>query len=160
MQLVSEVAGVIGEITQTGFRVSAVFVDGVGVGAGVVDRLRQLGYPVIDVQSGSASTDRRFFNLRAKMWCDMLEWLKSGGAIPDSQSLADDLIAVTYGYQSDMRLQLERKEDMKKRGLDSPDFGDALAMTFALPVPAELSPELHSDSFKAVGWDFNPYDYL
>ena len=158
MQLASEAAGIAMEITAQGLQVAAIFVDGVGVGAGVADRLNQLGFPVIDVQSGAKSPDKRYFNLRAKMWCDMRDWLKKGGAIPDNQDLADDLIAPTYGYQSDMRIQLERKEDMRDRGLASPDYADALALTFAYPVGIELSAV--NTTSRVVGYDYDPYDYL
>lgn len=114
----------------------AIFVDVVGVGAGVVDRLLQLGFTnVIEVNGGLPDQDpRRFFNSRMGMWWRMLEWLKLGGAIPQDQELRDDLIGPMYQHDAKERMQLERKKDMKKRGLHSPDSGDALAMTFYLPV--------------------------
>ncbi|XPV77037.1 MAG: terminase [Desulfovibrio sp.] len=116
------------------FSPEAVFVDGVGIGAGVVDRLRQLGFQVVDVQSGSKATKPVYANLRAEMWANMREWLDMGGALPDSLELRDDLTGVQYGYNMSGAVQLERKEDMKKRGLASPDSADALALTFAYPV--------------------------
>jgi hypothetical protein len=116
-------------------RPEAVFVDAVGLGAGVVDRLRQIGRIVIPVQSGGRPADPvRFTNLRAEMWWRMKEWLELGAAIPDDPELRADLLAPTYDYDPQNRIRLERKEDMKKRGLASPDTADALALTFALPV--------------------------
>lgn len=110
----------------------AVFVDGGGLGAGVVDRLRQLGHVVSDVNFGSkAGRDNLYVNKRAEMWCDLRDWLKSGGCIPDDQEIKDDLSSLEYGYDSRERVQLESKDDMRKRGLASPDKADALALTFA-----------------------------
>lgn len=119
----------------------ATFVDGVGVGGGVVDRLRHLGYPVIDVNAGGkAARDDRFLNLRAEMWSRMRDWLKDTGSIPDRDDLADDLMAPSHEFDHRNRLQIERKETMKQRGLPSPDVADALALTFARMVaPKDIS---------------------
>lgn len=120
-------------------KVDAIFVDGVGIGAGVVDRLRQLGRFVFDVQSGGKPTGLYFDepikvkNKRAEMWAQMRQWLRIG-AIPDDPELESDLTGIEYGYDADNAIQLERVEDMKKRGLASPDNGTALALTFAEPV--------------------------
>ena len=119
-------------------RPQATFIDGVGVGGGVVDRLRQMGFPVIDVSAGGkAGNDLRFVNLRAEMWWKVKEWLTERGSIPNRDDLADDLTAPLYEFDSSNRLKIEKKEDMKSRGLVSPDIADALAMTFARPVPVE-----------------------
>ena len=121
---------------------TAVFVDEGGIGAGVVDRLRQLHAPVYGVQFGSKplgavtlANGERVANRRAEMWAIMREWL-SGGAIPDIDQLSSDLTGVEYSFNARDEIQLERKADMKKRGLSSPDHGDGLALTFAIPVAA------------------------
>jgi hypothetical protein len=131
------------------YRVSAIFIDGGGVGGGVVDRCRQIGLSVTEVQFG-AKFDRApvgqdrpigYANKRAEIWGNMREWLR-GGAIDDDPELITDLTGVEYGYVlRDGRdaIQLERKEDMKRRGLASPDNADALALTFAYPVMASRS---------------------
>lgn len=116
----------------------AVFVDGGGVGGGVVDRLRQLGVPVIDVQFGSKSDrlgldDARYANKRSEIWGSMREWIK-GGTLPAHDELREELVAPTYGFNARDEIQLEKKEDMKRRGVASPDIADALALTFAYPV--------------------------
>lgn len=112
----------------------AVFIDGGGVGGGVVDILKSQGYKVIEVNFGSAARESlKYANKRAEMWANMREWLTTGVVDPDVE-LADDLVGVEYGFDKDGRLLLEKKEDMKKRGLASPDNGDALALTFAEPV--------------------------
>jgi hypothetical protein len=127
-------------------RCDAIFIDGGGVGGGVVDRCRQLGLQVTEVQFGSRS-DRSavgqdgaivYSNKRAEMWGNMREWLRYG-AIDNDPELLADLTGVEYGYalrEGRDAIQLERKEDMKKRGLASSDDGDALALTFAYPMAA------------------------
>lgn len=126
-------------------RADAVFVDGGGVGGGVVDRLRQLHVPTWDIQFGSKSDmpydglvdGVTFANKRAEIWGSMREWLKDG-SIPDISDFRDQLCGVEYGFNIRNEIQLERKEDMKKRlgPFASPDIGDALALTFAYPVVA------------------------
>lgn len=125
-------------------RPDAIFVDGGGVGAGVVDRLRELRCPVIEVQFG-AKADRSmigqddafiYANKRAEMCGALREWLK-GGMIDDDPELIADLTGIQYGFaQRDGReaVILEKKDDAKRRGLASPDDADALALTFAYPV--------------------------
>ncbi len=122
-------------------QVRAVFVDEGGVGAGVVDRLRQLGVPfVFGINFGGAAerwgpdgAKPLYANKRAEMWGNLREWL-ADASLPDDPELRADLSAVEYGYNGKGEIQLEKKEDMKKRRLASPDIGDALALTFALPV--------------------------
>ena len=118
-------------------RPDAVFVDMGGLGAGVVDRLRQLGYlSTVGVDfGGAAASPALHANKRTEMWCAVADWLKSGGALPPDAELADDLTGPEYGFTGDKgQIVLEKKADMKKRGLASPDCGDSLALTFALPV--------------------------
>lgn len=134
MQLAARVSEHIQYLTGLGLRV-VVFVDGGGVGGGVVDRLRQIGVDVIEVQFGGASRDpRKYLNRRAEIWGAMRDWL-AVGCLPKDETLATDLTSVEYQFNVRDQIQLERKEDMKKRGLASPDDGDALALTFAEPVP-------------------------
>jgi hypothetical protein len=114
---------------------AACFVDVVGIGAGVVDRLRQLGFDnIIEVNNGARAEDeKKYFNKRAECWGRMKEWLNHAD-IPSDDELQDDLTGVEYGFDPRERTKLERKEDMKDRGLASPDCGDALALTFAQKV--------------------------
>ena len=110
-------------------------VDEVGVGAGVVDLLTEMGVEVIGVNSGvKAMQPARFLNRRAEMWWLMNEWLKEGGMIPPDKDLVGDLTSPEYGYSDrTMKVQIEGKDDMRARGLDSPDVGDTLAMSFFIP---------------------------
>lgn len=112
----------------------AVFIDA-GAGSGVIDRCRQLGHNVIEVNFGGVATDDQYFNKKAEMHFLMRDWLRAGGAIPNETALKQDLAAPTFDYNKvTNKLMIESKEDIKKRGLPSPDLGDALALTFAQPV--------------------------
>lgn len=111
-----------------------VLIDATGIGWAVVDRLNQLGYSskVIAVQVGEAAgDDRKYYNKRAECWGRLRDWLAEGGSLPDDPELETDLTGPLYGMDKNGRFQLEKKEDMKKRGLASPDCGDSLALTFA-----------------------------
>lgn len=120
---------------------AAIFIDGVGVGGGVVDRCKQLGLKVFDVNAGAAATDKDAYkNKRAEMWGGMRDWLQSGASIIADSELESDLIGIEYGYTPLQQIILEKKEDMKKRGLASPDCADALALTFAMPVAMPSAP--------------------
>ena len=124
-----------------GFAADACFVDGTGgYGAGWIDQLRQLGHAPIDVQFASQATDSaRYFNKRAEMYFEMVEWIRRGGALWRSDDLKAALTQTTYSFKGD-RLILEPKEAIKGRLGFSPDEADALAMTFAAPVASAVQP--------------------
>lgn len=112
-----------------------IFGDATGgsIGGPINDRLRQLGYQVIDVQFGGESPDKHYANMRTYMWAKMREWL-ARGSIDKDRDLEQDLVAPSSKHDKHDRVILESKEDIKKRGLDSPDDADALATTFSAPV--------------------------
>ncbi len=123
---------------------AAVFVDATGIGWGVFDRLGQLGCEGLVAVDFGGKADRTdggavgnakalYANKRSEMWGFLKDWCKVG-CLPDDRDLAADLTGVEYGYDAANALQLERKQDMRRRGLASPDDGDALALTFAYPV--------------------------
>ena len=121
-------------------RPDAIFIDQGNMGLGVVDRCRQLQLPVFGIDFGSdpigGDPAAAYYNRRAEMWGKLREWLEHG-AIDDDAELKANLTAVEYGYKLRAgrdSILLERKKDMKARGLASPDDGDALALTFAMPV--------------------------
>lgn len=118
------------------------FIDAIGIGKGVYDRLVQLGYTnVVPCNSGAQedTIDRRtYYNPRIEWWARLKEWLKTG-SIPDDRDLVGDLVAPQFTFDVQMRMLLESKEDMKLRGIPSPDSADALALTFAHPVPVKLN---------------------
>jgi hypothetical protein len=117
--------------------VEVIFIDGGGVGGAVVDHLlNRHNLPVEDIQFGSRPSrgdQVKYAQKRSEMWGALRDALKYL-AIPDSAELRDQLIAPEFDYNLKGELQLEKKSDMKKRGLASPDIGDALALTFARPV--------------------------
>lgn len=114
----------------------AIIVDKCGLGAGIYDRLVEMNIPAIGINNASADTDReRFENIRGGMWYRMKEWFEDGPVrIPNNAPLISDITSPQPKISSNGRKMLEKKEDMKKRGIRSPDGGDALALTFAIPV--------------------------
>jgi hypothetical protein len=131
--------------------VDYVMVDGTGVGGGVVDRLKQLGHGkiLIEVNVGeSADDDKKYFNKRAEIWGLMREYLEAGAQLPKDDELRDDLTGIQYGYTAKQQLQLEKKEDMKERGLASPDCADALALTFAKGFVLPKRKDIHGPKVK------------
>lgn len=115
----------------------ATVIDGDGIGAGVIDQLQHRGYGkrLFEFHGGAIPNDTSsYFNKRAEVWGLMCEALKAGMEIPDDPELEVDLTAPQYGFSAKQQIQLEKKDDMKKRGLSSPDCGDMLAMTFAVKV--------------------------
>ena len=142
MKLVTIAADVLAK-SYDGRKVSMLFVDATGgsIGGPIADRLRQLGHRnVVDVQFGGESPDPKIANMRAYMWSKMRDWLRAQGAIDASPALEIDLTGPGYFHDKRDRLLLESKAQMKKRGLDSPDDGDALALTFA-QVVMQAEPE-------------------
>lgn len=141
------------------------FIDVGGVGAGVYDRLCEMGYrrKVVPVNFGSSplepgSTDGGGpLNRRAEIWMRSREWLEdqAGVDIPDSDELQADATGPSFKYDSMTRLVIEKKEDMRKRGVKSPDLWDAVALTFAEYIPPSVSEEEARDAYRSRGdgWD-------
>lgn len=112
----------------------AVFIDA-GAGGGVIDRVRQLGYDVFEVNFGGSPTSPKYLNKRSEMWDLMAEWIMANGAIPNLTALKVELATPVYRFDAANRKVLESKDDIKKRlAGGSPDMADALALTFAHPV--------------------------
>jgi len=111
----------------------AVCID-MGNGTGIIDRLREMKFRIHEVAFGAGSPEPEYANFRTYLWARMRDWL-GGGCIDRSQFLSDDLAGPEYRFQKGTdKLILESKEEMKRRGLASPDHGDALACTFAVNV--------------------------
>lgn len=123
---------VILKLKETG--ASAAAIDTVGVGAGVYDRLVELGHPVQEMQAGQGAMDReRFANRRAEWFWGLRQRFEDGDIDidPDDDEMQSQLTTLKYRPNSRGQIVLESKEDMRKRGLPSPDRADALAMAFA-----------------------------
>lgn len=144
-----EVVGRVMELAQQ-IHADAIFVDETGVGAGVVDRLHQLTDIAIGVNFGAVS-DRpaqglpRAANKRAEMWVRMREHLRTGLALPDDDDIEADLTGPLYSFDPKNQVLLEKKDDMRKRGVRSPDDGDALALTYAYPAVARALKRAEED---------------
>ena len=132
---VVDVAGRVKEaIMAFGEPVSQIAVDTIGIGSGVADILRRdFRRQVVDVNSSLRLSDGQNYNLRARMWRDMREYLKNGASIPNDPELATDLTALQYEFRGG-ELLIEAKDNAKKRGIKSPDRADSLALTFAFPA--------------------------
>lgn len=118
-----------------------IFIDVIGIGAGVYDRLYELGYPVIpvNVAESPAINGQEYRRLRDELWGLMREWLEMRrGKLWDNEDndLLGELTTPTFKILSDGKIAIEKKEDMKKRGLPSPNIADAHILTFAQPVAA------------------------
>jgi hypothetical protein len=144
-----------------------VFVDVGGLGAGVVDRLRERGYEnrLTAVNFGERATaEGKYLNKRAECWAGLRDWFGEPPVqIPDSDTLHGDLTGPRYTYDSSSRVRLERKEDMRRRGLRSPDEGDALALTFAHPVATAAARAAEDEKKRRADREFcrrfNPPSY-
>lgn len=108
-------------------------VDADGLGAGVYDRLNELGEPVMEMMSGKRASDpERFSNKRAEWWWGLRERFESGDiSIERDDELISQLSNIKYKVNSRGQLQIETKDEMRKRGLASPDRADALMLAFA-----------------------------
>lgn len=158
------------------YAASVAFVDGTGLGGGVVDQLRRLRVPVLEVQfsskpDGTEDEFIKYANKRAEIWGSLRKWLNHG-AIPDeiptayissatsgNISLVAELTGPNYGYNNRDEIQLESKTDMRRRGVPSPNLADALACTFAYPFYAVPRPlmDLNFHNNRTYS-DYNPYE--
>jgi len=112
------------------YQPDAVFVEGDGVGGGVIDILKEQGFRVIEVTAGGSADNKDMYaNRRTELWGKMRQWLPSA-TLPKDGPLADDLAAPLYDYSLKGQIKLEPKDRMKRRGYASPNCGDALAVSF------------------------------
>jgi hypothetical protein len=139
--------------------VEVIFIDGGGVGGAVCDHLlNRHNLPVEDIQFGSRPSrgdQIKYAQKRSEMWGAMRDALKYL-AIPNSAELRDQLIAPEFDYNLRGELQLEKKSDMKKRGLQSPDQADALALTFSRIVFPRAYDDWAGTGGNVVS-DYNPF---
>jgi phage terminase large subunit len=114
-------------------RPAEIMVDSIGIGAGVVDRLREMGLPARGVNvAESAAVDMLYSRLRDELWFRARDFFDAKDCkIPQDDDLIEELCAVKYAYTSLGKLKAESKDEMKKRGLPSPDLADAFCLTLA-----------------------------
>lgn len=160
MQLASRVAAAFNR-----YNASVAFVDAGGVGGGVVDRLRQLNVPVIEVDFGSAADGSNpddgtaYANKRAEIYGALREWLNRG-SIPalrttETTTLVDELTAPGYSFNKNEQIVLESKKDLRRRNVASPNVADALACTFASQVYVPSRED--EEAARTVGENYNPF---
>jgi len=133
-------------------------IDEGGLGAGVVDRLKEQRYKVKGVNFANKSKNMMMYgNKRAEMWGDMREWLRSA-SIPKDRTLKTDLISPLMKPDSKGAIYLEGKKEMKARGLASPDAADAIALTFAFPVAnREYKGTIRKSTYQSQGAALNSW---
>ncbi len=134
-----QITGIISQIIYTE-RPYRIFIDVGGIGAGIYDRLVELGKAdvVTPINFGSKADDpKRYTNKRAEIWARMQEWFNSelSVRIPDDDKLQTDLTCLKAQLDSAGRIKMESKDDIRKRLGRSPDAGDALALTFSHLLP-------------------------
>lgn len=119
--------------------VDGAFIDNTGgFGASWIDNLIRLGKSPIGIHFSQIPSDSQYFNKRAEMIFNCVDWIKRGGAIPDIPELINALTVTTYSFKGN-QLIVEPKEDIKlKLGGTSPDYMDALCLTFAMPVEKQI----------------------
>lgn len=134
------------------YNADAVFVD-LGYGTGIASAAKTMDREWPLISFGGASTNPGFLNKKAQMWDDLKNWLKSGGVIPDDPKLCDQLTGPEYRVKLNGKVLVEGKDELAKRGLESPDRAEALALTFAYPV--RKSDKLHTKN-KTTAADYDP----
>tara|TARA_R110000824_G_scaffold69297_5_gene178643 strand:- start:1300 stop:2853 length:1554 start_codon:yes stop_codon:yes gene_type:complete len=154
-QVVDKVIELVDDIHRMGKRVSGLFLDGGGLGAGPVDRLRRLGYNPIDVNFGKSATDSRFRRWGDEMYGNLRDHI-GRIALPRNEDLRKQLTQREYNIEGNGKLLLESKKDMRQRGLQSPDIADALALTFAKKIAPGYKTDF-GNSPQQVIHEWNPY---
>lgn len=116
----------------TGFPNITIFIDAIGIGAGVVDACRQLKMNVIPIISGKQAENKdKYRNKRAEMWDRMRQWIEEGAEIPNDKDLYNELISMEGDWDDKGIFYLMSKDELKLEGHFSPDCADSLALTFA-----------------------------
>jgi len=155
-QTVDMVIATIQEFVGLGKKVAGLFVDGGGLGVGVVDMLRRLGYNPIDVNFGHRAGDQKYRYRGDEMWGRMRDAMDKL-ALPRDGDLQAQLTQREYGFTiQGGKLHLESKKDMMKRGVQSPDIADALALTF--DKTPSLDWQMPQGAGLSVVADYNPLE--
>lgn len=151
----------------------AIVIDGDGIGGGVIDILRARGYHKKNGRdimhefhgAGTPNHPEKYFNRRAEVWGEMRQAMKNGVQMDLDPELESDLTGPEYFFAARSGhdvIQLESKQDMKARGLSSPDTGDVFAMSYAVQLrdsarpkpdaPAVITVDVHDTADASQGW--------
>ena len=137
------------ENTDTWERPAEICVDVIGIGSGVVDRLRELGLPVKAVNVAEKAYNPRYMRLRDELWWRTKEFFEQRNCkICDDQLLISELTDVKYKIESSGKTKVESKDDMKKRVGKSPDVADAWVLTFAGAIQTMPREEQKVDRYR------------
>lgn len=140
------------DTTPNSKRPTAIYVDSIGLGAGVYDRLNELELPVVSVNvSEVAAMSDRYMRLRAELWYKAREWFEQmnkfiPSQLPNLRQLIEELASVEQRIMSSGKVDIESKEQMKRRGVPSPNLADAFVLTFA------QEGAIATGSFSTAGW--------
>ena len=163
-QVVDLVAGVYNNFIAMGMPVAAIFVDE-GYNPGVLDNLQKLRFPALGVSFGNSAIDLTTYRYRVdEMWGKLRDSLNKALCIPDrnhnkfGDRLYDDLTQREYGFTLKGQIRLETKPEMKKRSLPSPDYADALTLTFAQEIATLTSLQKDRQARAHTGPDWHPHD--
>lgn len=137
-QVVGRIIETIQDFAKLNKKVGGLFIDGGMYGASVCDQLKQLGYNPVEVNFGNAAIDKRYKFRCDEMWGKLRDNLNRL-CLPNDPALTQQLTQRQYGYLAGMgKIRLESKQDMKERGIPSPDIADALALTYAMQVNMDI----------------------
>ena len=163
VQVAGAVIDMVREFNDLGRKVRAIFVDGGGVGGGVVDQLKHLGYNPIEVLAQHKTTKPDKYRFRSdEMWGEMKDAIHHGLALPKLKTnigtrLFQELTQREYDYTIKGQINLETKKDMKERGVESPNIADALALTYYAILPLEETVDRYNNIPPAQS-DYNPLE--
>lgn len=129
------------EALSPSMRPREILVDSIGLGSGVVDRLRELDLPVRGINvAESPSMKETYMNLRSELWFKAKAWLEDRSCkLPPNDQLIAELTSIRYSFTSSGKMKAESKDEMRRRGLSSPDLADAFCLTMASDAATALS---------------------
>jgi hypothetical protein len=125
-------------------QVDATVVDSDGIGNTVFDQLKFSGFSrrLYEFHGGKpANNPLKYFNQRSEVWGKLKDMLEAGAEIPDLPELEQDLTGPEYTFSAQAQIKLEKKDEMKARGMNSPDMGDSMAMSCAVDIAMPKQPE-------------------
>ena len=133
------------------YHADAVFIDySGGLGGGVQDQLANMGIYAVAVHFNGKPPDDHYRNMRAYMWFTMAKWIRTTACLPHIPGLKAEITSPTYHTDDSGKLQLESKDDLKARGMSSPDQADAICLTHAHPVLPKAKARTNQ---QPVEWD-------
>lgn len=127
--LMSTVKDIVDTIKKYNVNGSAVFVDDNGIGAGVVDRLHELGLDVIGIKWSERPRRNNFQNRKAENYWEARSWIMDGNTIVRDDGF-QELLDIKYREDSSGKVKIKSKEEMRREGVPSPNVADAFALTF------------------------------